>query len=203
MMRLNIKTSKITLRTMNRLLTVVVAMLAIYIILAPILPQLEWWVHHDTPIKSIVPPINLAPVARGTQQPAIAGDVLVVPSIDMEEAIYEGANAWMLHYGAWRLPYTSTPDKGGNTVIVGHRFTYSNPKGVFYYLDKIQVGDPISIYWQGRRYEYTVVSTSVVPATDLAVEANTATPRLTLYTCTPLWTAQNRLVIVAEPKKGA
>lgn len=107
---------------------------------------------------------------------------------------------WMLHYGVWRLPYTSTPDKGGNTVLVGHRFTYTEPQGVFYFLDKIRVGDAITVYWQGKPYEYVVMSTSVVPPTDLAVEAQTTTPRLTLYTCTPLWTAQNRLIVVAEPK---
>ncbi len=190
---------QLKLRTVNRVLTVIVAVLALYIILAPILPEFEWWVHHDSPVKNLVPAANLTPVAQGAEQPMPGGEVLVVPSIGMQETIYEGANMWMLHFGAWRLPFSSTPDKGGNTVIAGHRFTYANPKGVFYYLDKIQVGDPITIYWNGKRYAYRVVSTSIVPPTDISIEDKTTDARLTLYTCTPLWTATNRLIIVAKP----
>ena len=189
-----------SLKRVNRILTVVVALLAVYIIAAPFLPEVNWWVRHDSPAKSLVKQPDLTPVAQGEAKPTVQGDVLVVPSIDMQETIHEGANMWMLHYGVWRLPYTSTPDKGGNTVLVGHRFTYTEPQGVFYFLDKIRVGDAITVYWQGKPYEYVVMSTSVVPPTDLAVEAQTTTPRLTLYTCTPLWTAQNRLIVVAEPK---
>src|SRR6185503_8469599 len=89
----------LTLRRINRVLTVVVALLALYIIAAPFLPELNCWVKHDSPAKSIIKQTNLAQVAEGQAKPTIQGDVLVVPSIDMQETIHEGANMWVLHYG--------------------------------------------------------------------------------------------------------
>ena len=97
------------------------------------------------------------------------------------------------------MPHTSTPDKGGNTVLVGHRFTYKNPEGVFYHLDKVQLGDAITLHWQGNAYDYEVAEIKVVPANEISVEDNTAEPQLTIYTCTPLWSVKNRLVIIAKP----
>ena len=191
---------KITLRGVNRVLTAIIFLLAVYIAAAPFLPEVSWWAQHSTPIKAIVPPANVEAIAKGTQAPAITGDVLVIPRLGMQEIIH-GGGMISLRYGVWRLPYTSAPDKGGNTVLVGHRFTYTEPRGVFYYLDKVQVGDLVTAYWNSKPYQYVVTSVSVVPPDDLAVEAKTESPRLTLYTCTPLWSAKNRLVIVAEPVK--
>ncbi len=192
---------KMTLRTANRLLAAAVFLLAVYIAAAPFLPEFTWWAQHSTPLKTITPPANVEAIANGTQAPAITGNVLVVPRLGMQETIY-GGGMISLRYGVWRLPYTSTPDKGGNTVLVGHRFTYTEPRGVFYYLDKVQVGDLITAYWNSKPYQYKVTSINVVPPDDVAVEANTSSPRLTLYTCTPLWNAKDRLIVVAEPVEG-
>ena len=38
----------------------------------------------------------------------------------------------------------------------------------------------------------------VVTPNQTAIQAPTNDNRLTLYTCTPLWTARNRLVVIAE-----
>ena len=120
----------------------------------------------------------------------------------MKETIHEGDKR-ALRLGVWRRPNTSTPDGGGNTVIVGHRFTYAAGAAVFYNLDKIQVNDPITLTWHGRAYIYKVTETKVVDPGELSVEAATQEPRLTLYTCTPLWTSKSRLVIVAEPVEAS
>lgn len=185
------------LRTINNLLTIVVALLAVYIIVTPFLPQFGWWLKHDTPVKTVVHTVNVAPIAKGAQQPTISGDVLVIPRIDMQETI-RGGDMRSLRYGVWHVPHTSTPDKGGNTVLVGHRYTYTNPQGVFYFLNKIQIGDPITVYWQGNMYAYTVTNIEVVPSTAVEIENNTAAPMLTLYTCTPLWNPVDRLVVQAS-----
>ena len=119
-------------------------------------------------------------------------------SLGMEETINEGNSIATLRKGVWRLPHTSTPDKGGNTVLVGHRFTYSG-QAVFYHLDKVKQGDRITIVWKGKLYSYEVKTIKVVPPTEVSVEANTKEPMLTIYTCTPLLTAKDRLVIQATP----
>lgn len=186
---------RINLRFFNNCLTVLVAFLAIYIIAAPYLPQLGWWIEHDSPIKTIVR--KQTPATPPAEQ-EIRGDKLFIPGLDMEENIYSGGIA-SLSKGVWRVPKTSTPDKGGNTVLVGHRFTYKDPTGVFYHLDKVKKEDPITLHWQGKAYEYKVADIKIVPATEVSVEDNTKEPQLTIYTCTPLWSVKNRLVVIAEP----
>jgi len=188
---------KLTLRLFNNYLTFVVALLALYIIAAPFLPQFGWWLRHDSPVKAVINP-KKSPSAAPPAQQVVAGDRLFVPSMELNEAIYEGGR-WLLSKGVWKVSHTSTPDKGGNTVLVGHRFTYKDPTGVFYHLDKVSVGDPITVHWHGEVYEYSVTETKVVPADEISVEKNTTEPQLTIYTCTPLWSVKNRLVVIAKP----
>jgi sortase A len=119
----------------------------------------------------------------------------------LDEPVFEGKTQATLSKGLWRRPHGSTPAKENNTVIVGHRLTYTNPRGSLYHLDKVRAGDSIGVTWDNKKYLYTVVEIKVVKADETAVEAPTDTPRLTIYTCTPLWLPKDRLVVVAELEK--
>lgn len=185
------------LRTINNGLTVFVALLALYLIVSPFLPEVQWWARHDSPVQKVL--YQPAPLPAPTVQSAqILDDTLVIPRLDMQEAIYGGGQGNLMR-GVWHVSRTSTPDKGGNTVLIGHRFTYKTPRGVFYFLDKVQVGDSITVFWQHQVYEYRVAEIKIVPNTELSVQANTKDPILTLYTCTPVWNPINRLVVIAKP----
>lgn len=119
----------------------------------------------------------------------------------LDQPILEGTIAQeykVLDQGIWRYSKGSTPDKGGNTVLIGHRFTYTIPKGVFYYLNKVSIGDNIGVFWNQKEYLYTVDSINVVPPNDTAIEKNSSNSELTLFTCTPLALPKDRLVIVAN-----
>ena len=52
--------------------------------------------------------------------------------------------------------------------------------------------------WEDKEYDYKVTSIREVPPTAIEIEAPTDANIVTLYTCTPLWSAKNRLVVVAE-----
>lgn len=186
-----IRVLPLRLRTINNGLTVLVSLLALYVIAMPLLPAISWWAKYEAPVIS-------KPVSVATPRTAPANNTLVIPSLALSDIIHEGPDYRTLRIGPWHIPGTGSPAKGGNTVIAGHRYTYSG-SGVFYHLDKVRVGDPIYVYWQHKRYAYTVKSTRVVAPTDVAIEAPTKQPQLTLYTCTPMWTFSNRLVIVAVP----
>ena len=125
------------------------------------------------------------------------GNQLVIPGIAIDEPIVVGDDPSNIHRGAWHRPRTSTPNEGGNTVIVGHRFSYSSP-AIFYHLDRVKEGDTFAIWWEGKEYVYRVFQTSVVDATAIEIEDNTEDPIATIYTCTPVWTATNRLLIRGE-----
>ena len=187
------------LRWFNHGLTWVVGILALYIIVSPFLPQFMWWLRHDSPIHTVVPGTKkVSDPAKMPAETPITGEQLIIPALGMREDIHGGASVSALRKGVWRLPHSSTPDSGGNTVLVGHRFTYSG-QAVFYHLDKVKQGDHISVTWQGKLYNYVVKTIKVVPPTEVSVEANTKEPMLTIYTCTPLLTAKDRLVIQAAP----
>ncbi|MDD3661718.1 MAG: class E sortase [Candidatus Dojkabacteria bacterium] len=184
----------------------VIVLACVYALIMPIAPQIGFWLksmneegvyrqHGDAEMQ-----ISFADFDSETEDELRSQNTLIIPVIGLDVQIVEGADDEALERGAWRRPATSTPDKGGNTVITGHRFKYLPPSNLtFYHLDKVKEGDLIIVYWNGLRYDYSVVDIFVVEPTQIEVEAPTDEPRLTLYTCTPLWTASKRLVIVAEP----
>ncbi len=119
---------------------------------------------------------------------------LVIPKLQMDEPILDGQSEYTVHRGIWRRPNTAMPGQGGNSVFVGHRFTYNGPS-VFYHLDKLQEGDDIVAAYNGKLYVYKVDVSRVVEPTDPTVEAASNAEKLTLYTCTPLGSVRYRLVI--------
>ncbi|MBN1618549.1 class E sortase [Candidatus Dojkabacteria bacterium] len=189
----------------TRVVSLGLFILSLFLILMPFLPNIAFWIQknmgafdYDSQDFSS----NNIDNDDGDEVDATStGNKIYIPVIGLDANIVEGQTEDALLLGAWRRPNSSTPDKGGNTVITGHRFQYLPPNNLtFYHLDKVQVGDEIVIFWEGKRYEYIVIETKVVEPTDTYVEDQTEEPRLTLYTCTPLFTANQRLVVVAEPK---
>jgi len=124
---------------------------------------------------------------------------LIIPKIGVQIPIVEGEDESVLNKGAWRLPGTSTPDLGGNTVLTGHRYKYRPPhKETFYLLDKLVKGDLFQIFWQGEEYNYQVVSSFIVNPDAIEVINPTPQPTVTLITCTPLFSTKQRLIIRGE-----
>lgn len=126
-------------------------------------------------------------------------NTLIIPKIGVNIEIVEGKDESALNKGAWRMPQTSTPDKGGNTVLTGHRWKYRPPsEETFYLLDKLEMGDNFIVYWQGFEYDYKVASISVVFPDELDVLNPTSVPTITLITCTPLFSTEQRLIVRGE-----
>jgi sortase A len=126
-------------------------------------------------------------------------NLLIIPKIGVKMAIVEGTTESALNKGAWRLPETSTPDKGSNTVITGHRWKYRPPsEKTFYLLNKLVIGDTFKITWDGKDYNYKVIGVSIVLPTDVWVLNPTTKSIVTLITCTPLFSTSKRLVVKAE-----
>jgi LPXTG-site transpeptidase (sortase) family protein len=185
----------VKLAKINTLLLLGIVIVNGYIIVMPFVPGILFRVQQQQGVEK---QFQRALSTSTSSSIAISGDRLVIPVMLLNTPINEGATQSVLSKGLWRLPSSSTPTRGGNMVIVGHRFTYTNPEGVFYNLDKVQVGNDIGVFWQGKRYLYNVVKTEVVVPTDVSVQAPTHQPELTLYTCTPLWLPKNRLVVIAK-----
>lgn len=186
-----------TLRRFNHVLSLIVVALSLYIIIFPFIPQLTfWWQGMFSSDSGFIYQSQLDISEDENKKPIPDDNRLVIPRLRMDEPVNEGETTAVLSRGVWRRPNVATPSEPNNTVLVGHRFTYDG-QAVFYHLDKLKIDDPIVVYWEGREYAYQVGEIKVVPATAVEIEAPSDDPKLTLYTCTPLWSAKDRLVIVA------
>ena len=190
--------SNIDLLMINRLLAITLMVLGLYILIAPFIPKLIFSLnsHNFAPYSG-----NLSNyyTESGQKQPLPQDNRLVIPSLNINESIKEGTGIETINNnGVWRRPASSDNPNVSNMVVVGHRFLYSNPYGTFYHLDKLKVGDKLAVYWQGAEHVYEVNSVRVADPNDKSVESPSVEPELTLYTCTPLITATNRLVVKAK-----
>ncbi|MDO4902224.1 MAG: sortase [bacterium] len=138
--------------------------------------------------KIIIPKINVdAPVAYG-----IGNDA---------KSQLDAMNNGLAHFA---IPgANSVPGQIGNTVISGHSsndlFDGGDYKFIFAQLEKLKEGDIIYANYQGKQYSYAVREFKVVMPNEVSsVIRNDGKPWLTLITCTPLGTAQKRLLVFAE-----
>ena len=190
------------LSRLNNVLLALIILVNGYVIAGPLVPGLLFrWDTHSGKRQQLEAKVRSGKTNPRQSSAAPQPNSVIIPSMLLDQSIYEGTvrNQYQtLDKGIWRWPAGSTPDKGGNTVLIGHRFTYTNPRGVFYFLNKVKPGDEISVVWSNRNYTYKVVSINEVPPTDTAIEKQSSTPELTLFTCTPLWLPKDRLVVVAD-----
>jgi len=76
--------------------------------------------------------------------------------------------------------------------------------------DKLAVGDAVAVVWQGppasqaralragQNYFYRIREIKIVDQYDLSILASSDTPILTLFTCHPLFSQEQRLVVIAD-----
>lgn len=115
----------------------------------------------------------------------------------------EGVSESDLQMGPGHYPGTALPGQIGNVVISGHRTTYGHP---FWDADSLRPGDAIDLQVRDRVYRYRVTGSRSVDPSDLAVtypvpdQPGVAPTKrlLTLTTCTPRFSAAQRLIISAE-----
>ena len=142
--------------------------------------------------------VELVPDIKTAQ--AYETNRIFIPEIGVNEEIIETDSIKNVHDKVWHRPDTGTPPLGGNTVMVAHR--YANIGGdrasTFYDLPKLKPNDVVTIWWEGVEYKYSVFETEIVEPDNVGVEAPTQESILTLYTCTPLWSATHRYVVRAK-----
>jgi sortase (surface protein transpeptidase) len=155
---------------------------------------------------------------------SILGDafaVLHIPRLgaDYERVVVEGTSEEQLRQGPGHYTDTAAPGEQGNVAIAGHRVGKGSP---FLELDLLRPGDPIVVETADRWFVYRVLGDpdtsdfaadpSGIPGQQIvrpsAYEVISPTPNgpedgapsgayLTLTTCHPRYSAQQRLIIHA------
>ena len=123
-------------KILNIILSVVIAVAAIFILARPYLPDIAFALHTDQ-FQGYAFQSNAATTKLGEDAnklpPIPSENRLVIPKIFVNALITEGQDGdSAMNLGMWRRPNSNTPDQGGNTVIVGHRVLYTSGPSTFY-----------------------------------------------------------------------
>jgi LPXTG-site transpeptidase (sortase) family protein len=187
----------------------------LYLVLLPLYPLVNYRLtrsaersfDNQTP-ESVNQAVSTSTTASSTARLPIISpkdnnpDRIIIKKIGVDAPIVvTNDEKYGLNHGAWLMPQGSTPEQGGNTVITGHRFKYLPPNNLtFYLLDKLVKGDEIEVDWRGKEYRYLVDSTKIVSASEISILASSSQPILTVFTCDPIFSTKNRLVVLAKPQ---
>ncbi len=135
--------------------------------------------------------------------PKIGANAKVLANIDAsDEKIYLEA----LKKGVAHAAGTAFPGEGSHIFLFAHSTDYFWNVGlynaVFYLLYKLEKGDDIDIFYQGKRYLYQVIGKNIVNPNQVEYLTRKSNKEfLTLQTCWPPGTTLQRLLIFAVPKR--
>jgi len=178
-----------------------------------------WWKNHflktvqvndPTPstkdeIKTL-PPLGVTPVNTdfGIIIEKIGVNVPVVANVNASvySEYIDALNRGAAHAKGTAFP-GSTKAENNNVFIFAHSaadpFFTHRYNSIFYLLRKIEVGDRITTFYQGKRYDYIVFKKELVAATSTQYLTNPSKePILTLQTCDPPGVNLRRLIVTAS-----
>jgi len=144
---------------------------------------------------------TLAPFAAPPEGDAVAR--IGIPKIGLDKIVVEGVDVDDLRKGPGHYPSTQMPGHEGNSAIAGHRTTYGAPFGD---LDQLAVGDDIRVVTVQGDFHYKVIEQRVVDPSEISVLDPSPDPAhpghqlatLTLTTCNPKYSAEQRLIVRAQ-----
>lgn len=147
--------------------------------------------------ESVITPVS---TDYGIVIEKINANARVVPNVDPgNEREYQQA----LAQGVALAAGSTTPGEPGNIFIFSHSvdapWNVIRYNAVFYLLRELEKGDRVSLFYQGKRYDYIVFDKTIASPTDVSFLANRYDkPVLTLQTCDPPGTLLNRLLVRAK-----
>lgn len=153
------------------------------------------------PRATIVAPTGSpTPAAARPHRSAVRGIAeLRIPKVGLDVIVVEGIALSDLQYGPGHYPDSAAIGGKGTTAIAGHRTGWGGP---FFNLDKLRTGDRVILETVRGTFTYQVTRSVVVQPTDYWVidgdPQSKAPNKLTLSTCTPRYTAKERLIVWAD-----
>ena len=141
---------------------------------------------------------SASPSTTSEEYTLVSYGTLLIPSIDCELPLWDGAGKIELRYGVGRMPLSCEAGEKGNLVIFGHRM---KKKGsIFNRLDEVSSGDAITVNRNGRSFTYIVDQTEVIEPSELSryIAMGEGEKRITLITCTPTGVGSHRLLVIGH-----
>ena len=137
-----------------------------------------------------------SPSPAAANSPKVIG-LLNVPAAEvLALPIARGIDDKTLDTGVAGAYPWSGPGKDGVFALAAHRVGAGGP---FRQLDKVQLGDRITVSAGGKKFGYRVISNITVRPTDTFVlDGPKDDSRIVLITCTPLDTFAERIVVTGQ-----
>lgn len=136
------------------------------------------------------------------KNPAPKGQFLIeTANVRISAPFVEGIEEDSLKQGLGHHPDSVWPNEKGNAILAGHSFDLDveNTFGkVFFELKKVDIGDKVTIFYEGKEYIYEVNKKETVSAGDKSLFEKADDWILTFYTCDPPYTDWKRLVVQAK-----
>jgi sortase A len=120
---------------------------------------------------------------------------LRIPRLQAHFVVVQGTGSGSLRRGPGHYLGTALPGEPGTVGIAGHRTTYGAP---FRHLDALRRGDALTITMPYGRFVYRVEGTRIVQPQDVSSLRSAGPQRLVLTACHPLYSAAQRLVVLAR-----
>jgi LPXTG-site transpeptidase (sortase) family protein len=139
------------------------------------------------PVPAPVPP-------RWGQVPLTAIGTIRIPKIGVDQIVREGVEQMVIDAGPAHWPGTAAFGGWGNVVIAGHRTTHTAP---FLRSAELVPGDVILLTDATGVYTYRVTGLEVVDPSALWIVDQHPGRTLTIFTCHPLDSSAERLVVHA------
>lgn len=139
------------------------------------------------PARAVAPAVDPRPVDG-------VDFAIDVPKLGYQAAVAEGVDATVLAGGPGHYPGTAWPGQNGDVGVAAHNVYWIK-------FNDLQPGDLVKVETRWGTYTYRISGRKIVWPDDRTVLIPTATPRLTLTTCWPLWAgafANQRLVFFAD-----
>ena len=155
----------------------------------------------QTTIHPTAPPTPFAIVSKAVS----ATPRIIIPTIEVDAPVQLNITGedteQYLSQGIAHLKGSAQFGTTGNVFLTGHSSDYpwrfDKYAAVFALTPHLKKGDAIYLQNLGRTYTYVVTSTEVVQPDQLSITNSTSTPVLTLMTCYPIGTTQERFVVHA------
>ena len=129
---------------------------------------------------------------------------IVIPRLHLRMQIVSGISDDRLALGVGWYRRGPKPGTNGNIGLAGHRTTYPAP---FFFLDKMRVADSVILIVRNEMHRYLVKANEagepydVVKPNNIGVLAYLGYDSVTLTTCTPIGTTNERLIVHAKLMK--
>jgi sortase A len=121
---------------------------------------------------------------------------LEIPRLGLDAVVVDGTSVGDLRRGPGRHLDSFMPGERQLVYVAGHRTTYGAP---FSDIDKLRVGDPITVEVPYATIEYRVTSHRIVDDNDLSVLKSPGHELLILQACHPRFFASERYLVYARP----